>query len=177
MAAVAAIKNGDIVAYPTEGVFGLGCDPANTDAVTRLLALKQRDADKGLILIASDREQLTPYIGTLTDAIEQKLANTWPGPVTWILPCREDTPSLLSGGRTTIATRITSHPPAVLLCEQCGHALVSTSANQSGQPACTSAQQVEALFGDKVSYTLRQPVGDLTGPTPIFDGITGKQLR
>ena len=177
MAAAAAIKNGDIVAYPTEGVFGLGCDPANIEAVTQLVALKKRDADKGLILIASNREQLTPYIGTLTAAIEQKLADTWPGPVTWILPCRENTPSLLSGGRPTIATRITSHPPAALLCEQCDHALVSTSANQSGQPACTSAQQVESLFGEKVSYTLRLPVGDLTGPTPIFDGVSGKQLR
>lgn len=165
------------MAYPTEGVFGLGCDPANTDAIAQLVALKQRDADKGLILIASQREQLAPYIGDLTDAIEQKLADTWPGPVTWILPCSKTTSSLLSGGRTTIATRITSHPPAAFLCEQCGHALVSTSANQSGQPACTNAAEVELLFGDKISYVLRQPIGNLTGPTPIFDGISGTQLR
>lgn len=139
--------------------------------------MKQRDADKGLILIASNRQQLEPYVAVLSDAIEQKLADTWPGPVTWILPCRETTPALLSGGRTTIAARITSHPPAALLCEQCGHALVSTSANQSGQPACTTAAQVEKLFSDKISYVLNQPVGNLSGPTPIFDGISGKQLR
>lgn len=171
------MRNGGIVAYPTEGVFGLGCNPANLQAVKLLLSLKQREADKGLILIAANREQLSPYISTLSKSIEQKLTATWPGPVTWILPCNDGTSDLLTGDRPTIAARVTSHPHAAELCLQCGHALISTSANVSGHPACTTATEVEKIFQTGINYVLQLPVGDLNGPTPIFDGITGEQLR
>lgn len=176
-AAAAAVRNGGIVAYPTEGVFGLGCDPANLHAVTKLLSLKNRQADKGLILIAAERLQLSPYIAQQSQKIEQKLAATWPGPVTWILPCIDGSPELLTGGRTTIAARVTAYKPAAELCLQCGHALVSTSANVSGKAACTSATEVENIFNDDIDYVLQIPVGDLIGPTPIFDGVSGEQLR
>lgn len=141
------------------------------------MSLKQRESDKGLILIAADRQQLTPYIALQPQKIEQKLKATWPGPVTWILPCIEGSPEILTGGRATIAARVTAHQPAAELCNQCGHALVSTSANVSGQPACTTAAAVEEVFKDNINYLLKLPVGDLTGPTPIFDGVSGKQLR
>ncbi len=176
-AAAAAVRNGGIVAYPTEGVYGLGCNPADLAAVALLLSLKQREADKGLILIAADRQQLSPYVDTLPTHIEQKLGTTWPGPVTWILPCTAGTPELLTGGRNTIAARVTAHQPAAELCTQCGHALVSTSANVSGNAACTYAKAVEEAFNDGINYVLQLPVGDLTGPTPIFDGVSGQQLR
>ncbi len=142
-----------------------------------MLSLKKRDSDKGLILIAANRRQLSAYVGELSKAIEEKIESTWPGPVTWILPCLEGTPDLLTGGRTTIAARVSSHPPAVELCLRCNHAIVSTSANLSGQPASTSAAEVEEIFSGDVSYLLDLPLGTLDGPTPIFDGTSGKQLR
>ncbi len=176
--AAAAVHSGALIAYATEGVFGLGCDPLNSLALEKLLSLKQRDASKGLIVIASTRAQLEPFITPISDTIEAKLRASWPGPVTWILPCRTDAvPPLLIGGFSTIAARVSAHPVTAALCDACGHALVSTSANISGQPACTSADQVARFFADDLAYILDPPVGELNGPTPIFDGVTGQQLR
>ena len=176
-AACKAIKAGDVVAYPTEGVFGLGCDPANEAAIEKLLSLKNRDIAKGFILIAANRRQLSPFIGELSTAIETKLNKSWPGPVTWILPCSESAAASITGGKATIATRVTAHKIASTLCREFNSAIISTSANISGNPACTSAQEVSEVFGSKLSYILDHPVGDLKGPTPIFDGLTGDQIR
>ena len=96
------LKNGDVIAYPTEAVFGLGCDPNSEAAVLTLLKLKQRSIDKGLILIASHYQQLLPYIDDSSLNKEQKqLAFTsWPGPVTWIFPKNRTTPYFLTGKRS-----------------------------------------------------------------------------
>jgi len=113
----------------------------------------------------------------LSDAIEARLNDSWPGPVTWILPCSDTAPDILTGGKGTVAARVTDHKIASTLCRQCNSAIIPTSANISGEPACTDAQSVASLFGDKLSYTLDYQVGGLDGPTPIFDSTTGKQLR
>lgn len=171
------IQRGGIAGYPTEGVFGLGCDPANSGALQRLIDLKQRDSNKGLIIIAATRVQLEPYVATMTSELERKLDSTWPGPVTWILAASNDASTLLTGNRPTVATRVTSHAAAAELCNHCGHAIVSTSANLSGQSPCKDALAVANCFGNSIDYLLDMPVGNLDGPTPIFDGATGKQLR
>jgi len=172
-----AIAAGGVIAYPTEGVFGLGCDPNNDVAIENLLSLKNRDIAKGFILIASNRQQLSPFVGKLSTAIENKLSKSWPGPVTWILPCSELAPESITGGKATIATRVTAHKIASALCNEFNSAIISTSANISGNPACTNARQVSEVFGSKLSYILDHPTGDLKGPTPIFDGLTGDQIR
>ena len=82
-----------------------------------------------------------------------------------------------TGGKKTIATRVTDHSIASALCDACDSAIISTSANVSGQPPCTDSRSVAAVFGDQLAYTLDYDVGNLTGPTPIFDGISGRQLR
>ena len=171
------IQAGGVIAYPTEGVFGLGCLPDNEAAIETLLNLKNRQIDKGFILIAARREQLVPYIATLSAALESKLDDTWPGPVTWILPCSNTAPVSVTGNKPTIATRVTQHKVASALCTECNSAIISTSANISGKPACKTAQQVSEVFGNQLDYILDYSVGDLKGPTPIFDGITGDQLR
>lgn len=171
------ILNGGVVAYPTEGVFGLGCDPNNETAINNLLALKKRSIERGFILIAAQHSQLQPFIGNLSADIEHKLSETWPGPVTWILPCSANASAAVTGGKPTIATRVTDHPTASALCTACNSAIISTSANISGETACTQATGVASVFGDKLDYILDYPVGNLDGPTPIFDGLTGKQLR
>lgn len=170
------IAGGGIVAYPTEGVFGLGCNPANEGVVEKLIRLKARESDKGLILIAAERAQLNPYTSKISQHIEDRLHHSWPGPVTWILPAAVDTSALLTGGRPTIATRVTAFETAAALCRSCGHALISTSANRSGENPCITAAEVAAEFTE-LDYVLDYPVGTLSGPTPIFDGVTGKQLR
>lgn len=174
--AAAAVADNGIIAYPTEGVFGLGCNPTLDTVVERLINLKDRSAEKGLILIASSRDQLTPFTNEVPSAIEARLQQSWPGPVTWILPAAPGTSPLLTGGRSTIAARVTAFEPAARLCEACGHALISTSANRSGNDPCSTAAEVINAF-TALDYVVDLPVGTLDGPTPIFDGMTGKQLR
>lgn len=175
--AIAALKSGGIIAYPTEGVFGLGCDPQNTLAIERLLALKQRPSDKGFILIASDWKQLQPYLQPLTSQQMQRVMQTWPGPVTWVIPAADSIPGLLKGMHNTLAVRITSHPIAAQLCREFGGAIISTSANLSGQPACTTADAIKTLLGDEINVIVEGKTGGLTGPTTIYDLLSGKQLR
>jgi len=172
-----ALARGGVVAYPTEAVFGLGCDPRQASAVTRLLALKERPAAKGLILIATDLHQLEPWIAPLSADVEARVTATWPGPVTWLLPAAADCPHHVRGDHDTLAARVTDHPVAAALCRAWGGALVSTSANVSGGEPARSAAEVETLFGDRVDHILPGPIGDLDRPTPIFDARTGKQRR
>ena len=142
-----------------------------------MLQIKNRSVDRGFILIAASVEQLTPFTGALAGPLKQKIHDSWPGPVTWILPCDDSVSEILTGGKKTIATRVTDHPIASALCDACDSAIISTSANVSGQPPCTDSRSVAAVFGDQLAYTLDYDVGNLTGPTPIFDGISGRQLR
>jgi len=172
-----AIAAGGVVAYPTEGVFGLGCNPCDKVSVDKLLTIKKRSVDKGFILIAASFEQIQPFIAALGPDIQNKVDASWPGPVTWILPASTTAPAIVTGGKPTIAVRVTNHATASDLCTQCNCALVSTSANISGEDAFTDAQSVAAQFNDELDYILDYPVGGLKGPTPIFDGATGLQLR
>lgn len=176
-AAAAAIRHGGIVAYPTEGVFGLGCDPRNEAAVQCILALKERDAAKGLILLAASEVQLAPYIAPFTDEIAARILPTWPGPVTWIVPAKQDCPAWLTGNRSTLAVRVSGHPPARALARAADTALVSTSANPGGGEPARDAQTVRALFGEALAAVLEGEVGDLAGPTEIREATTGQVLR
>ena len=175
--AVETVRAGGIVAYPTEAVYGLGCDPLEYAAVERIFGLKGRAASKGLILIAAGFSQLLPYVAPLDAASRKKLEESWPGPVTWVVPAASALPFWLSGGRRTIAVRVTAHPVARALCDACGMALVSTSANRSGRSPARSTTQARSLFGDSVDYILPGVVGGLKKPTEIREALTGKILR
>lgn len=176
-AACRALARGGIIAYPTEAVFGLGCDPADAAAVNRLLALKERPQEKGLILIAADLSALTPWIAPLTPEIRARTESTWPGPVTWLLPATGDCPETIRGTHDSIAVRVTAHPVAAMLCRSWGGVLVSTSANRGGGEPARDAATVRRLFGDALDAVIDAPVGDLERPTPIRDARTGKTLR
>lgn len=175
--AARVLRAGGIVAYPTEAVYGLGCDPFAADAVMRLLALKRRHWEKGLILIAADRNQLTPFILPLDGTISARLDKTWPGPITWLVPSRPDVPSWLKGSHDTIAVRVTAHPVAAELCRVFGGALVSTSANVSGRPPARSALDVRRIFDQHVDYVIHGPLGGQERPTEIRDARTGAIVR
>lgn len=176
-AALDALRRGGLVAYPTEGVFGLGCDPRDAEALARLVALKGRPAAAGLILIAAEFSQLAPWLAPLDPALEARAAATWPGPVTWIWPATKAIDPQLSGGRATLAVRVTAHPTANALCHAFGGALVSTSANRHGEPPARSAAEVQRGFGAALDAIIDAPCGGLPGPTEIRDALTGAVLR
>lgn len=170
------LRSGGVVAYPTEAVYGLGCDPLSRVAVEHLLAIKRRPVKKGLILIASRFEQLEPFVQAQPPEVRRKLDETWPGPVTWLIPANRATPRWLRGNHHSLAVRVTAHPLAAALCEAFGGAIVSTSANPTGRPPARSALQAR-IRCHGVDLILQGATGPLARPTPIRDAVTGKVLR
>lgn len=173
-----ALQQEEVIAYPTEAVFGLGCDPDSEKAVNALLALKQRPWQKGLILIATNYEQLKPYVddAALTDSQRETIFSVWPGPVTWVIPTRPETPRWLTGSFDSLAVRVSDHPLVQQLCSQYGKPLVSTSANLSGQEPCRTTEEVRIQFGSSLPV-LAGLVGGRLNPSEIRDALTGKQFR
>lgn len=175
--AVSCLKKGGVVAYPTEGVYGLGCDPTDEKAIQKIIELKERPQHKGLIIIAANEEQIKPYLGTVPEDIWTRVTATWPGPYTWILPVAEDLSPLISGQHESVAVRVTAHPQAHELCRRFGGPIVSTSANKGGQQPATNNIEVYDIFGDTVDYILPGRVGNLNQPTTITDALSGKVIR
>jgi len=173
-----ALKRQQVVAYPTEAVFGLGCDPDSEQAVEALLSLKQRPREKGLILIADDYQQVAPYIDDtqLSLAQKQRIWATWPGPVTWVMPAKKTTPDWLTGQFSSLAVRVTDHVLVKQLCRAFGKPLVSTSANLSGLSPCRDAEEVVAQFGQTFPV-LRGDVGGRKNPSEIRDALSGNVIR
>lgn len=168
----------NVIAYPTEAVFGLGCDPDSEAAVMQLLALKQRPVEKGLILIAADYQQLTPYIDDSQLSAEQKavMFSSWPGPVTWVMPARPSTPRWLTGQFSSLAVRVSAHPLVRELCLAFGKPIVSTSANLTGLPPCRTAQEVLQQFGEAFPV-LHGETSGRQNPSEIRDVLTGNLIR
>jgi L-threonylcarbamoyladenylate synthase len=168
---------GGVIAYATEGVWGLGCLPHELDAIHRILTIKQRAPDKGLILVAADFDQLEPFLAPLPDASRKAMLDSWPGPVTWVAPAASRVPMDITGGRSTVAVRVSAHAGVQALCRAADSALISTSANRSGRPAARSLLEARLRFGLEVDYIVPGKVGTLTGPTEIRDALSGKTLR
>lgn len=175
--AVQAARAGGIIAYPTEAVYGLGCDPLNPEAVHRILDLKGRMAEKGLILVAADLLQLEPYLEPLPADLKARVEESWPGPVTWLLPVRPEVPESLRGEHDTLAVRVSDHPVVAALCRAFDGPLVSTSANRTGKAPARSPLAVRRIFGDDLDYILHGPLGGLDRPTEIRDSATGRVVR
>lgn len=174
--AVRCLREGGIVAYPTEAVWGLGCDPRNTRAVQRLLNLKLRPADKGLILIAHDFAALQPFLQPIKATASRRVRRTWPGPVTWLLPAAPRTSKLLRGRHESLAVRVTAHPVAAALCRAFGGAIVSTSANPADRRPARTAYEVRRYFRGEALVLDGRTGGDRR-PTEIRDSATGMIVR
>ena len=175
--AVNVILGGGIIAYPTEAVYGLGCNPVDTSAVIRLLRLKKRSVEKGLILVAADINQLETFISIPSEAIRKKLSASWPGPVTWILPAKPGVPVTLTGAHNSLAVRVSAHPIVQALCREIDQPLVSTSANLESLPPARSALAVQRIFGQEVDYILHGAVDLSANPSEIRDALTDHILR
>ncbi len=176
---VNALKQGKIIAYPTEAVFGLGCDPQNEQALMALLELKKRTSNKGMILIASALEQIIPYIDVSQVPKDkwEAIQHSWPGPFTFVFPATKVVHPSVKGQFTTVAVRVTAHPLAKQLCEAFGGAIISTSANVAACDPLKDAQAVYDLFGQSIAGVVEGKVGDALKPTQIQDAITGEIYR
>ncbi len=170
------IQAGGVVAYPTESVYGLGCDPFNQQAVMRLLAIKQRPVEKGLILIGADLEQLLPYV-QLTQAQQQQLAAGWPAPLTWLVPVTGAVPAWVRGSHSKVAIRVPDHPLARELCRRVGHPIISTSANLSGRPSARNTFQVARQLGEQLDFIVTGACDRASKPSTIIDLESGRTVR
>ncbi len=172
------LQQGEIIAYPTEAVWGLGCDPNNEAIVQRLLTLKQRPMAKGLIVVAATTQQLAPYLDGLPNSALDKLRWYWPGPITYLVPDNGYAPAWIKGDHDSIALRVSAHPTVVSLCVTCGGAIVSTSANVAQQaPIKQRAQLDEEPFASALAMVVEGPLGDSEQPTPIRDLLTDEVYR
>ncbi len=167
------LRHGGLVAYATEYCFGFGCDPMDRDAVLRLLLLKHRPVTKGLIVLAAEVGQLRRYV----EEIPSRIASSWPGPHTWLLPVKPDVPGWITGHRHTIAVRVTAHPQAAALCRAAGMAIISTSANRSSDAPARTDREARRRFGQQVDFVLPGRVGDALAPTPIRNATSGQLVR
>lgn len=170
------IKHGGVIAYPTEAVWGLGCDPWNEAAVMRVLALKQRRVSKGLILVAADIAQFAELLEGLSAESMQLLHNSWPGPNTWLVPHHNLLPKWITGQHDSVALRVSAHPLVQQLCRLTGP-LVSTSANPAGHPAANSRLRVEQYFHQQLDGVLNAALGEQTQPSCIRDLLSGQVIR
>ncbi|WP_438951049.1 L-threonylcarbamoyladenylate synthase [Porticoccus sp.] len=175
--AVDFLRSGGLIAYPTEAVWGLGCDPFAEATVMRLLALKKRRRDMGLILVAASMIQLESFLAGIPASDRRRLAASWPGPQTWLVPNNGYAPNWVTGGRETLALRVTDHPVAAALCRAYGGPLISTSANPHGLRPAMSLLKLNLYFHGQLDYVLPGFLGGLKSPTPIKNLITGEVVR
>lgn len=175
------IRQGGIIAYPTEGVWGLGCDPFNEAAVNEILQIKGREVEKGLILVASSLAQIYMLMEGLPEEAKHRLESSCPGPETWLIPDpNQAIPSWIKGKFATVAIRVSKHPVVVRLCDELG-LLVSTSANPADREPALSEEQVKAYFPECLSAgKLRIVPGELggqRGPSRIVDLMSRELVR
>lgn len=175
--AATTLKNGGVIAYPTEAVYGLGCHPLNESAVNRLLQLKQRDPGKGLILITDDFKRLEPFLNPLSASERSTISRNLLKPTTWIIPVQDWVPSWLTGWHGSLAVRVTQHPIAAALCQLADMPIVSTSANIAGHRAAQTSIQVRLKFGQQLDAIVAGNVDRTAKPSRIINIKTGRVIR
>lgn len=175
----AALKEGLIIAYPTESVFGLGCDPDNFSTVERLRRIKSRSANRGFLLIAANVSQVAVYADIHAPPIEIRhlVDASWPGPHTWIFPPYKPSLGWITGAQAGIAVRVTAHPIASALCLAFGGAIISTSANRSGDTPAIDERSVSSAFENEIDLLVCGDVGRSTRPSSIRNAMTNELIR
>ena len=178
--AVNLIKQGEVLAYPTEAVWGLGCDPYNQQAFDKILKLKQRPLEKGVILVAASMAQAAPFLQGLSAEQLKKMQDSWQinaeeRATTWLVPLNAAVPIWISGQHDRVAIRVTTHPLVQQLCNAFGGAIVSTSANPAGLDAAKTASAVNHYFPNLA--ILNGKLGKSSEPSRIIDSQTGEVIR
>lgn len=169
------LLGGGVIAYPTEGVFGLGCMPDDPEAIARLLAIKARDPAKGLILITSSPDLLVDYVAA---GVVERLPNPDPAhPITWVAAAGPATTPLVRGAHAGIAVRISTNPVARQICDAVQSPIISTSANLSGRPVVRNRMQLVRQFRCRVDFIVPGDCGPASGPSEIRTLDEGRVLR
>ncbi len=172
------LREGELIAYPTEAVWGIGCDPFNREAVHRLLRLKRRPVDKGLLLVAAGMEQVGKLLAHLTAGETARLRDSWPGHITWLVPDPDrQYPEWIRGEHPAVAIRVSDHPVVRELCMAFGGPIVSTSANLAGEPEFRSREEVRRQFGADIACIVEGELGGHGEPSEIRDLATGVRIR
>lgn len=177
--AISVLREEGVIAYPTESVFGLGCDPDSELALSKLLKIKKRSSSKGMLVVSHDFSLVTKYIN-FTQVNESDLMYTkefWPGPFTFLFPASDSCSPLLIGDHLTIAIRISTHPIIKALCSCFNKPIVSTSANFSGKSPCISLTEVHEHFDNVVDFIVDGETLNYTKPSTIIDLKTKIILR
>ncbi|HXU11993.1 MAG TPA: L-threonylcarbamoyladenylate synthase [Candidatus Binatia bacterium] len=152
--AAGLLREGRLVAYPTETFYGLAADPRSERAIEAVFAAKGRPERLALPLIASDRRSVLDAVSEFSDAAERLAAAFWPGALTLVLPASLSLPPRLLGNGRTVGIRISPHSIAAALASAFGSAIVATSANRSGRDAPVTAQEVGGDLGGEVALIL-----------------------
>ncbi|MBM6552259.1 L-threonylcarbamoyladenylate synthase [Marinomonas ostreistagni] len=173
----AILRDGGVVAYPTEAVWGLGCDPFNKAAVERILTLKSRPVEKGLILVAGAAQHLEPWREILEYPAFTRLIEVTERPTSWVVPDTLITPDWVRGQHSGVAIRLSQHEPVQTLCMAYNGVLVSTSANPAGLEPARSKEEVMTYFSDQLDAIYDAPLGTAEQPSQVLDLMTGKQFR
>jgi L-threonylcarbamoyladenylate synthase len=176
------LKQGQVLAYPTEAVWGLGCDPFNEQAFQEILELKHRPVEKGVILLAGHVQQVEHLLQDLSADIRQQVIASWSNrqpterATTWLLPANQYIPTWIKGQHPLVAVRVTTHPLCVELCQQFGGFIVSTSANPAGLTPAHSLNEAQTYFGNSLNY-LEGDLGLSSEPSRILNALTGEVVR
>lgn len=172
------LARGGVICHPTEAVWGLAARPGDAGAVARILQIKQRRPEKGLLIVSDSVERIAPLLTTLAPARRAAVLDTWPGPVTWVLPDPTGLlPSWVRGDHASVAVRVSNHLLTVALCRAAGSCLVSTSANPAGGAPARCQRDAQRYFGNRVDGYLPGLTGQRTQPSEIRDALTGDVLR
>ena len=174
--AISVLKNGGVVAYPTDTVYGLGACMTDITAVDRIFQVKGRPKGMALPVLLTDYSQIREIVVSIPPVAQQLADEFFPGALTIILPKSDAVPDIITGGGRTVAFRIPNHPVPLSLIKGLGKPIVGTSANLSGQPSTLTAAAVRLQIGDKIDMVIdggRCPGGvestviDLSGDRPI----------
>ena len=173
------LREGGVVAYPAEACFGLGCHPDAQEALQRIRRMKARTQAQGFILVADRLQRLLPWLAwsTLTVQQQQRVRDSWPGPVTWLVPASKRSGAALRGHYDSLAVRVTAFPSLRALCAAAAFPLVSTSANRAGESPLLDAEQVATAFGNELDCILDLPIQGLRNPSQIIDAVTQQTIR
>lgn len=177
--AVWALQRGALIAYPTEAVWGLGCDPFSAQAVAQVLAIKGRDSTKGLIVVAAHVDQLDGLIdwSSVPAGRQRTILDQWPGPFTWVFRAGPKVPVHLMGPEKTLAVRVSAHPLVRTLCLQWGGPIISTSANPSTHPAALTLEEVKGYFKGHSLVVVDGDLGEQRRPSQVADAQSGEVYR
>lgn len=164
--AVRLLKEGGLIAFPTETYYGLGVDPFNKEALQRLFKVKRRDVDKAVLVLVADQSQVERFAYSIPADFNKLMASFWPGPLTLVFPARSNVPELLTGGTETVGIRQSPNSIAIKLVQEFAGPITATSANRSGATPATTAAEVDENFGSEVDLIIDG------GATPGGQGST-----